>query len=149
MPPHFAVDWTLAAAREGDDGARGWLESQADEGLRGAQTAYGQLLLEEPDRAESAVIYLGRAAQAGDAVAQFELGTLYTIGRGVALDYVSGHTWLNIAATSGHRQAAETRDVIANLMTPEQVAEAQSATREFFAAVAGPDPDAIAPNGTD
>jgi TPR repeat protein len=132
MPPHFGVDWALVAARAGDEGAKNWLHRQADAELRAAQTAFALLLLDDPAQAEMAVPYLERSAAAGDVTAQFEIGTLYATGLGVALDYVQAHIWLNIAATSGHVKAAETRDVIGNLMTPEQVSAAQTATREFF-----------------
>ena len=70
---------------------------------------------------------------------QFRLGRALTTGDGIALDYVAAHTWLNIAATSGHEQAITTRALITDLMTPDQLAEAPDATRAFFAAErAGP-----------
>jgi len=132
MPPHFGVDWTAAAAREGDEDAKNWLRKQADEGLRAAETAFALLLLDDPAQAADAVPYLERAAEAGEVSAQFELGMLYMTGLGVSLDYVQAHTWLNIAATSGHAKAAETREVLGNLMTPDQISAAQTTARLFF-----------------
>lgn len=132
MPPHFGVDWTAAAAREGDEDARNWLRKQADGGLRVAEVTFALLLLDDPAQASEAVPYLGRAAEAGEVTAQFELGMLYMTGLGVVLDYVQAHTWLNIAATSGHAKAAETREVLGNLMTSDQISEAQTMARDFF-----------------
>lgn len=132
MPPHFGVDWTAAAARLGDEDARNWLRKHADQGLRVAEVAFAKLLLDDPAQAVDAVPYLERAAEAGEVSAQFEFGMLYMTGLGVDLDYVKAHTWLNIAATSGHIKAAETREVLGNLMTADQISTAQTTARVFF-----------------
>lgn len=132
MPAHFGVNWTAAAAREGDEDAKDWLRKQADEGLRAAEAAFALLLLDDPAQAADAVPYLERAAEAGEVTSQFELGMLYMTGLGVTLDYIQAHIWLNIAATSGHAKAAENREVLGNLMTPDQISEAQTAVRVFF-----------------
>ena len=149
VPPHLAVDWVLAAARTGDTDAAGWLRTQAEGGLRGAQTAYALLLLDTPDQADQAVPLLERAALAGDIEAQFQLGTLYTTGQGLPLDYVAGHKWLNIAATGGHGEAAKTRETLGALMTPDQIAKAQAEAREFFATASERLPDPVKANRTD
>jgi len=132
MPPHFGVDWTVVAAREGDEDAKNWLRKHADAGLRAAEAAFARLLLDDPAQAAEALPYLERAAEAGEVSAQFELGMLYMTGLGVTLDYVQAHSWLNIAATSGHAKAAETREVLGNLMTPDQISAAQTTARVFF-----------------
>jgi TPR repeat protein len=148
VPPHFSVDWALAAARTGDADALAWLARQAEDGLRPAQTAYGEMLLTLEGRAAEAAAAFERAALAGDVPAQFQLGTLYTTGTGVPLDYVAAHLWLNIAATSGHKEAAETRELIGNLMTPEQISSAQTQAREFFDTASERLPEAAAKNRT-
>jgi len=38
--------------------------------------------------------------------------------------------WWNIAASQGHENAAENRDIVAGEMTPSQIAEAQDLARE-------------------
>ncbi|APX14301.1 tetratricopeptide repeat protein [Tateyamaria omphalii] len=139
VPPHFSVPWTVAAAQQGDEGALNWLEAQAENGLRDAQVSYGLFLLDERKDARRAARFLEKAAQAGAPTAQHRLGVLYTTGAGVTLDYVLAHKWLNIAATNGIEHAAETREVIGNLMTPEQLAEAQGAARSFFENATVPD----------
>ena len=69
----------------------------------------------------------------GDAGAQFNLGVMYKIGRGVPQsdggpvhgkgqgvpqDYVQAHTWLNLAAAQGTKLVSMNRDIIADKMTP-------------------------------
>ncbi len=139
VPPHFSVPWTVAAAQEGDAGALAWLADQAEKGLRDAQVSYGLFLLDAGEDAQVAARFLEQAAQAGAPAAQHRLGVLYTTGTGVTLDYVLAHKWLNIAATNGIEAAVETREVIGNLMTPEQLAEAQGAARHFFENATAPD----------
>lgn len=132
VPRHLSVPWARAAAIAGDEGALSWLGAQAQDGMRAAQSAYGILLLARAGRAEEAIDMLTRAADAGVVDAQYALGNSYTTGTGVALDYEAAHMWLNIAAASGHAQAAEQRELIGNLMTPDQIANAQEGARTFF-----------------
>ncbi|MCF6430538.1 hypothetical protein L1069_06500 [Leisingera sp. MMG025] len=66
------------------------------------------------------------------------MGLLYTKGLGRDQDYVQAYKWLNIAAASGSAGALKTRAVVADLMTAEQVAEAQAAARAFLAAATAP-----------
>ena len=64
------------------------------------------------------------------------LGQAYASGAdGLEQDYVAAHAWLNLAGAAGHAEAAETREVIAALMTPEQIAEAQARARDLHAAI--------------
>ena len=132
VPPHMAVDWVVLAAVRGEDAARGWLRTQADQDLRAAQAALGQLLLDTDGDAGAALPYLMRAAETGDVPSQFRLATLYATGNGTDLDYVQAHAWFNIAATRGHAEAGAQRDVLGKLMTPDQVSAAQAQVRTFF-----------------
>lgn len=141
MAPHRMVTWVAARAAEdakaapqteSTSAAATWLQIQAEAGLRPAQAALGQLLLSGGD-AGAAVPWLTRAAQAGAVEAQHQLGRLYVQGEGLQQDYVQAHKWLNVAAASGSSAAFEMRAVVADLMTPEQVAEAQALARQFFA----------------
>jgi TPR repeat protein len=52
-------------------------------------------------------------------------------GQGVVQDYVSAHTWFNLAAAQGEEGAEKNRDIIARRMTPAQTAEAQKLAREW------------------
>ena len=71
------------------------------------------------------------AAEQGNADAQNNLGAMYSKGRGVLQDYVYAHMWFNIAASSGKsKNASKNRDIVAGVMTPAQIADAQKLARE-------------------
>jgi S1-C subfamily serine protease len=72
-----------------------------------------------------------KAAEQDDADAQNYLGLMYEKGEGVPQDYVEAYKWYNLAAAQGNRIGIENRDKIVNLMTPDQIAEAQQLAREF------------------
>ncbi|MEP3944609.1 hypothetical protein [Ascidiaceihabitans sp.] len=133
LAPHDAVGW-VAVLLDGDqsDAAQVWLTTQADAGVRPAQAALGQWLLTQESRATDAIRWLERAALAGHVPSQYRLGDAYSTGAGAPLDYVQAHAWMNIAAASGHIKARETRSLLNDLMTPDDVAKAQTIAREFF-----------------
>ena len=64
-------------------------------------------------------------------VAQHLLGVLYDSGRGVPQDYIQAHMWYNLATSNGQEGAAKDRDLIAEKMPSEQIAEAQRLAREW------------------
>ena len=64
-------------------------------------------------------------AEQGYAKAQFNLGVMSAKGHGMTQDYVQAHMWFNLAAAQGNKLATEGRDIVAKLMTPAQIAEAQ------------------------
>ncbi|MFW2541368.1 SEL1-like repeat protein [Primorskyibacter sp. 2E107] len=132
LAPHRVVPWASASAQAGDAKALDWLKARSDEGLRPAQTAMALWLLSHEGAPEEAAALLTGAAEAGDVEAQHQLGLLYIRGKGVDQDYVQAHKWLNVAAAGGSAEALDMRGVAADLMTPEQVAEAQRAARTFF-----------------
>jgi peptidoglycan hydrolase-like protein with peptidoglycan-binding domain len=70
-------------------------------------------------------------AEEGDANAQYMLGYMYTTGKAVLQDYTQAHMWFNLAAARGNRKAATSRDEVAKLMTPAQIAEAQKMAKEW------------------
>ena len=67
----------------------------------------------------------------GDANAQYNLGVLYDNGLGVPQDRVRAYMWLDLAAMQGRESAATMRDLVARLMTPAQISEAQKMAREW------------------
>ncbi len=75
------------------------------------------------------------AADQGVADAQYNLGVMYGTGQGVPQDYVEAHIWYNLAGaqSSGENRdlAVKNRDVVAERMTADQVAEAQRRAREW------------------
>ncbi len=70
------------------------------------------------------------AAQ-GDAKAQYNMGVMYFMGRGAPQDVVQAHLWMNVAAAQGHELARKFRDLLAERMTPAQVADAHGLAREW------------------
>ncbi|WP_412552903.1 hypothetical protein [Shimia sp. MIT1388] len=132
IAPHIAVPWAVAAATEGDVAAREWLQIQAEADIRPAQTAWAIWLVEQERKPDVALPFLTKAAQAGDTEAQFRLGQMLTRGEGGEQDYIQAHAWLNIAATGGRAEAADLRTTVTELMTLEEVAEAQTIARDFF-----------------
>jgi len=87
-----------------------------------------------PQDYAEAVKWYRKAAGQGNAVAQFELGVMYATGQGVPQDYVLAHMWFNLAAAQGwigFEKAKTNRDIAAERMTREQIAEAQRLAREW------------------
>jgi len=83
-----------------------------------------------------AVKWWRKAAEQGNASAQFNLGFMYYDGLGVPQDYVQAHMWFNLAASRhppGERRdkAVKNRDIVAEMMTPAQISEAQKLAREW------------------
>lgn len=78
------------------------------------------------DYAEAAKWYRA-AAEVGSREARGPLGKLYAqMG-----DHVSAHMWFNLAAIVNDPWAPKSRDDIAKLMTPAQIAEAQKLARQW------------------
>ncbi len=74
------------------------------------------------------------AAEAGDSGALYDLGLLYSTGRdGAPNDYVIAHKWFNLATLRGYEAARVERAEVAQLMSTEEIAEAQRLAREWVA----------------
>ncbi len=82
------------------------------------------------DYAEAAK-WFRKAAEQGSPPAQAGLGIMYNDGLGVPQDYVQAYMWLNLAAARGGGDYAKVRDIVAERMTPAQIAEAQRLAREW------------------
>jgi TPR repeat protein len=125
-------------AQDNDEALR-WLRPAAEHGDTAAQFYLGVMFSEgkgvPQDLAEGARWYR-RAAEQGDAAAQYNLGLYYARGEAGELDNVNAYMWLNLAAarfaaTDPRRSAAvASRDAVAKMMTPPQIAEAQRRARE-------------------
>jgi TPR repeat protein len=74
------------------------------------------------------------AAMGGEARADVfcDMGLMYATGRGCAVDLVSAHKWLNIAAIKGSERAAELRSDLAQTMSKLELAAALRAAREWM-----------------
>lgn len=71
-------------------------------------------------------------AEFGGVAAQYQLGLMYSTGKGVPLDYVLAHKWLNLAAMRGDDSARSLRTELAGDMSREEIAEAQRLAREWL-----------------
>ena len=86
-----------------------------------------------PEDDTEAVRWYRLAAEQGDAKAQTNLGIMYANGRGVPEDLVAAYMWWNLSAAQGIEKAKNNKDIVAKLMTREQIAEAQRLSRECLA----------------
>jgi len=115
--------------------AQKWYRRAADQGHTRAQTNLGSMYgkgLGVPQDDAEALKWYRRAADQGFAAAQANLGVMNYEGKGEPKDYVLAYMWLILAA----RQDAnfvEARDIIAEKLTPDQLAEAQRLAREWKA----------------
>jgi TPR repeat protein len=115
-----AVKWYRRAAVQG--------EAVAQFNL-GMMYFFGQGV---PEDYAEAVRWYRKAAEQGIARAQFNLGVMYASGQGVPQDYAQAHMWWNLAGAQGYKDALKERLIIAKLMTPAQIAEAQRLAREWM-----------------
>ena len=117
--------------------ARQWFEKAAAQGNANAQTNLGGLygngqgVSQDYGKARQ---WFEQAAAQGNAWALSNLGWLYANGNGVPQDYVRAYMWYNVAAAhsmgNDQKLATDTRDKIASLITPAQIAEAQRLSQQ-------------------
>lgn len=133
--PEGAVDWIAEAAARGHPEALSELRKRAALGTAFAWRRLGEMYRDgtgvEADPAEAATAFL-RAARRGDIVGQEAIAEAYATGAGVEQDFVEAHAWANVAATNGSAAAAERRDVLNDLLTPDQLALAQDRARAYL-----------------
>lgn len=126
-----------------DTKAAKWFRRAAEQGYAKAQYNLGVMYTKGrgvPQNYAEAVKRYSRAAEQGDAKAQYSLGLMYGMGWGVPQNYVLAHMWFNLAASQGDELAAGSgdgesgnRDLLAKLMTPAQIAEAQALAAKCLA----------------
>ncbi len=83
--------------------------------------------------AEEAVRYYRLAAEQGRAAAQYNLGNMYASGQGVVQDSVRAYMWYDIAASRGDEDGPFGLELIAALLTPDEIAQAQEMARRCLA----------------
>ena len=124
-----------------DAEAARWYRLAADQGDAVAQQSLGCVYREgkgvPQDDAES-VRWFRLAAEQGRADAQHDLACSYRDGNGVPQDYVQAHMWYSLSASQRSEaewaNRAKNRDLTAQRMTPDQLAEAQRLARAWDAA---------------
>jgi hypothetical protein len=116
-----------------------WFRKAADQGHSGAQDELGERHYEGravlQDYGEAAS-WFRKSAEQGDDFGQHRLGLMYAKGEGVPLDYVEAYMWLNLAAAEApagpyRDERAKERELVAQKMTPQQIAEGQRRAREW------------------
>lgn len=114
--------------------AANWYRKSAEQGSDLGQMSladtyyYGQ---GNPQDFMEAAKWYRKAAEQGLNVTQDMLGSMYFKGEGVQQDFIKAHMWWNLAAIGGLKNAAINRDIVAEKMTPAQIAEAQKLAREW------------------
>ena len=78
-----------------------------------------------PQDYQQAVYWYTKAAEQGSASAQCNLGVMYAKGQGVPQNYKYAYVWSNLAASKGLENAKHNRDLFAEKLTPQTLAEAQ------------------------
>ncbi|UCD67648.1 MAG: sel1 repeat family protein [Betaproteobacteria bacterium] len=74
---------------------------------------------------EEAAEWFLKAAEQGDAEAQFLLGRMHFDGNSLSIDNVTAYMWFDIAAGNGLRAGMRYRDGMARKMTDDEVATAR------------------------
>ena len=112
-----AAKWYQKAAERGDPSAQCFLGALNRDGMGVSRDL------------REAVKWFRRSANQGDWIAQYNLGHCYERGEGVPQDFIEAYKWYNLdSAASG---TGETRDRLAEKMTPNQIAEAQRRSSLF------------------
>ena len=135
---------------QGDADAIAWFRKAAAQYHLEAQYILGVMYdegrgLPPPEVVAQGVAIFSPAAEQGSAMAQLYVGLMYAKGHGVPQDNVTGHMWLTLAASRLTGEplngdlAVVARDVIAERMTREQLAEALRLAREWPAAHTQPE----------
>jgi TPR repeat protein len=108
---HFAITAmflaTSAAAVAGDDFPGG----EPDRRVLEAQQKVDDLF-EKGDYERAYFIYREELAPLGDKYAQYMLGYMNIVGKGVARDYIAGSAWYRLAAERGDASFSQARDEV-------------------------------------
>jgi TPR repeat protein len=73
-----------------------------------------------PEDDVEAVKWFRKAAEQGDARAQFDLGRLYEAGRGISRNTVEAYAWFSLSTAAGNGEAQSRLSDLAKRMTPAQ-----------------------------
>lgn len=81
------------------------------------------------NEAEALVLYR-KAADQGNANAQFALGEIFATGRGVPQNNFQAYIWFSLASLAGHAPAGPRRDQAAATLQPAEVQQADAVVRQ-------------------
>jgi hypothetical protein len=118
-----------------------WFRKAAEQNLAVAQHYLGEMYYEGkgvPQDFGQADMWNRRAAEQGYVLAQGLRGDMYFSGKGLPKDYILAHMWYSLSISrfppewKALQKATErARDLVASMMTPDQIAEAQKLAREW------------------
>jgi len=133
---NVASRYYFAAAQNGDEEAVQRIVALAENGGAEAVTYLGLMHKDgigvETHAPKAAELVL-KGAEQNFPLAQFMISHAYGAGQGFEQDYLKAHMWANLAAANGYEGAEKRRDTWSQVMTPEQIAEAQTMAREWTA----------------
>lgn len=135
-PSWAGVKEGVEAAQRGDyaTALKEW-HPLAEQGDATAQTNMGTLYRNGqgvPQDYDEALKWFWLAAAQGNPLAYGKLGLMYQHGEGVEQDSIEAYKWFDLAGAQGEKEAASQRDVLAEEMPPDQIAEAQRRAREWL-----------------
>lgn len=115
-----------------------WYERAAEQGASFAQYNLG--VMYEQGRGttrdfKKAAYWYQKAANQGHKQAQNNLAWLYEKGQGLNLDLVTAYAWFEIAAEQGLETASLKRDMIANELDMQELAQATNAVKRLKASI--------------
>ena len=109
-----------------------WFHRAAEQGIARAEHSLGLMYYNGKGLEQNFIAsakWLHRAAVQDVPQAQVLLGAMYVLGQGVEQDLIYAHMWTNIAAHNGADLSIKLRKEIEELMTPQQIADAQAMAR--------------------
>ncbi|SEQ63834.1 localization factor PodJL [Faunimonas pinastri] len=114
--------------------AQVWYQRAADAGnvkaMHNLAVLYAEGVSGQPDLKRAATLF-HRAADQGVHDSQFNIAILYARGLGVPVDMIEAYKWFAVAATSGDKEAAKRRDMVAQSLSPSDLAKAKAAAEGF------------------
>ena len=113
-----------------------WYGLAADQGQTDAQCSLAVMYANGwgvPQSDEEAFKWYSLAAEQGVTAGQINVARMYESGFGVAQDKVQGHKWFTIAVEMGENDATQNRDLIAQIMSAEEIAESDRLKNEWMA----------------
>ncbi|MGA3265468.1 MAG: tetratricopeptide repeat protein [Verrucomicrobiota bacterium] len=114
-----ALDWFRKAAENGDPSSQYEVGKAYDTGVG---------ILQDK---EEALKWYRKAAYQGDKAAQLALGNLCSNNLESSQNRIESYTWYTLAAAGGSEAAAKLRDIVAPVMTAQELAEANRRARAF------------------
>ena len=78
-----------------------------------------------------AMYWYERAAAQEEARAQYNLGLMYLNGQGISADPVKAYYWISLSANRGNVRARDARDYVAEQLSREQIAAADTLIKEY------------------